>query len=67
MRAVRTNAKRPNVTTVLATVMGVDQKNDQALEARLEKLGLAGARVLVPWDAAKLLTDLRLTITMAAA
>jgi hypothetical protein len=66
IRAVRTNAKRPMVATVLATVKGIDQKNDPALEARLAALGLPKPTV-VPWEAGKLLADLRPTISMAAA
>jgi hypothetical protein len=40
VRVARTNAKRPMVTAVLATTLGVDRRNDPAIEARLGVLGL---------------------------
>jgi hypothetical protein len=66
MRVARTNARRPMITAVLATTMGVDQRNDPAIEARLGALGLSKP-MLVSCKAADLLVNLRLTITMAAA
>jgi hypothetical protein len=64
---VRTNdTLRPLVNAVLATTIGINDKNHPAIGDNLHRLGLQNP-TLLPFKAAELLVQLRPTITMAVA